>query len=446
MISTNFQSNKFESVMCAIFSKDYDHNIAIDELKDVLYSHNEEFIVKDLKIIEENKYIKDNSKWEVSIKIEYLPVEDNYHYDEKSEEEEKNDELTFYIALIDAKTITSNLKLFKKTLDDKSYNESLEVNYAIHITTEFQNFPLEDYQRQLRLINSIVADTSVFIDISSYSAYSGDWLSYTATFEYPPSLSYLYTINAVYNDEDIENNKENTEYWLYTKGLSRMGINELEIIGIYKSDAVYNDLLDAVAKLFIEKGTAPHGLVFGAAFGVQICVFPFEEAIQKIKIKNNFLGINKEERYNNDTLVLIAVDNNNSYHSLEFYKEKLSNNPIFMLSNFETSLMREAAFEKVDYFIQLLTQYQNEENTQFLVKLGFGEKQIEHLWFEVHSFNDNGYFDATLINTPYNKEEIQLKEGERGMFSIENLTYWQVNTDSVIYTPRNIYLLFDYDV
>ncbi len=444
MISKNFNSNKFESVMCAIFSKDYDHNISIDELKDVLYSHNEEFIVKELNIIEENKYIRDKSKWEVSVTIEYIPIDEEYNDD--IEDEEKNDELTFYIALIDAKTITYNLNIFKKTLDEKSYNESLEVNYAIHITTEFQNFPLEDYQRQLKLINSIVADTSVFIDISSYNAYSGAWISYTATFEYPPSLNYLYTVNAVYNDENIDDNKENAEYWLYTKGLNRMGINELEIIGVYKSKAVYNELLDAVAKLFIEKGTPPDGLVFGAVFGVKVCTFPFEEAIKKINIDDKFIGVNKEDRYNNDTLVLIAVDDDNNYHSLEYYREKLSSNPIFMLSNFETSLMREAAFEKVDYFIQLLTQYKNEENTKFLVKLGFGEKQIEHLWFEVHNFNDNGYFDATLINTPHNEEEIKLKEGERGLFSIENLTYWQVNTEDITYTPRNIYLLFEYEV
>ena len=85
MISKNFNSNKFESVMCAIFSKDYDHNISIDELKDVLYSHNEEFIVKELNIIEENKYIRDKSKWEVSVTIEYIPIDEEYNDDIEDE-------------------------------------------------------------------------------------------------------------------------------------------------------------------------------------------------------------------------------------------------------------------------------------------------------------------------------------------------------------------------
>ena len=56
--------------------------------------------------------------------------------------------LTFYIALIDAKTVTENVpEIFSvNTIKEENYKEALEVNYAIHISTVFQNYPLTDYQ------------------------------------------------------------------------------------------------------------------------------------------------------------------------------------------------------------------------------------------------------------------------------------------------------------
>ena len=480
------KEHRLESWMAAVFSKEYDHNVTIDELKEILAEENS-FIVTELKEIEKENYIRENSKWEVILKAEYIEEYDdcsdcnNKECDNGSEENEcscshshseehqcscshnheensqcgcgddnikQNDELTFYIALIDAKTVTQNVpEIFSvNTIKEENYKEALEVNYAVHISTVFQNYPLTDYQRQLQLLNSIVADASLFLDMSCSTARSGDWLAYTATFPLLPSLDYLYTIHAVY-DDDKDPNK--VEYWFHTHGLYRAGVIELEILGVEDSNAHYGELLNTAAKLFIERGVPEKGFKFTPAYGVSVCWLPWQEALEKLNIDKDFSGSYKDRNdniHNTPSGVLAAVDEKGNYHTMDYYKDKLTDNPIFMLSNFETAIMREAAFEKIEYFIELLAKKKKDEDISFLVKLGYAKEDedpndLEHLWFEVHDFTDDGYFDATLINEPY--KDLNMHGGDRGMHSIENLTDWIIYYKSVHYDSKNIYLLFE---
>ena len=188
------KEHRLESWMAAVFSKEYDHNVTIDELKEILAEENS-FIVTELKEVEKENYIRENSKWEVILKAEYIEEYDDecddecdsdcsceghecshnheeehqcscgHHHEEEhqcscrhgenhqcscgnhDEEVKQNDELTFYIALIDAKTVTENVpEIFSvNTIKEENYKEALEVNYAIHISTVFQNYPLTDY-------------------------------------------------------------------------------------------------------------------------------------------------------------------------------------------------------------------------------------------------------------------------------------------------------------
>ena len=65
------KEHRLESWMAAVFSKEYDHNVTIDELKDILAEENG-FIVTELKEVEKENYIRENSKWEVILKAEYI--------------------------------------------------------------------------------------------------------------------------------------------------------------------------------------------------------------------------------------------------------------------------------------------------------------------------------------------------------------------------------------
>ena len=260
------------------------------------------------------------------------------------------------------------------------------------------------------------------------------------------SLDYLYTIHAVY-DDDKDPNK--VEYWFHTHGLYRVGSIELEIVGVEDSNASYGALLNTCAKMLIERGVPEAGFKFNPAYNVYVCWFPWQEALKKLNIADDVSGSAKDRNdgvHNTPSGILLAVDNDGNYHSLDYYKKELTDNPMFMMSYFETSLMREAAFEKLEYFLELLNKNKGDEKTSFLVKLGYGETEenpndLEHLWFDVHDFTDDGYFDATLINEPY--KDLGMHEGDRGMHSIERLTDWTIYSEEGEYNSRNIYLLFE---
>ncbi|MEI0700946.1 DUF4026 domain-containing protein [Brachyspira intermedia] len=461
---------RLESWMAAVFTKEYDHNMTIEEFRDIL-SQSDEYMVLEFNEIEESKFIRDKSKWEASIKLQYLPMvmdEDEHSCgcghdeggccqdnDEHScgcghnhdDEEENNDELNFYVALVDASSVTENVpEIFSvNTVREDDYKEACQCKYAVHVSTIFDNHPLTDYQRQLKLLDSLVPECSIFLDMSCYTAHSGDWLSYTSTFALPPSLDYLYTIHAVY-DDDKDPNK--VEYWFHTHGLYRVGSIELEIAGVEDSNAAYGALLNTCAKMFIERGVPEAGFKFNPAYNTYVCWFPWQEALKKLNIADDVTGSAKDRNdgvHNTPSGILLAVDADGNYHSLDYYKNELTDNPMFMMSYFETSLMREAAFEKLEYFLELLNKNKGDDKTSFLVKLGYGETEenpndLEHLWFDVHDFTNDGYFDATLINEPY--KDLGMHEGDRGMHSIERLTDWEIYTEENNYNSRNIYLLF----
>ncbi|MCZ9892065.1 DUF4026 domain-containing protein [Brachyspira hyodysenteriae] len=460
---------RLESWMAAVFTKEYDHNMTIDEFRDIL-SESDEYMVLEFNEIEESNFIRDKSKWEASIKLQYLPMvmeEDDHScgcgHDEggccqddeehscgcghNHDEEENNDELSFYVALVDASSVTENVpEIFSvNTVREDDYKEACQCKYAVHVSTIFDNHPLTDYQRQLKLLDSLVPECSIFLDMSCYTAHSGDWLSYTSTFALPPSLDYLYTIHAVY-DDDKDPNK--VEYWFHTHGLYRVGSIELEIVGVEDSNAAYGALLNTCAKMFIERGVPEAGFKFNPAYNTYVCWFPWQEALKKLNIADDVTGSAKDRNdgvHNTPSGILLAVDADGNYHSLDYYKNELTDNPMFMMSYFETSLMREAAFEKLEYFLELLNKNKGDEKTSFLVKLGYGETEenpndLEHLWFDVHGFTNEGYFDATLINEPY--KDLGMHEGDRGMHSIERLTDWEIYTEENNYNSRNIYLLF----
>ena len=488
---------KLESWMAAVFSKEYDHNMTIDEVRDIL-SESDEYMVMEFNEIDKSNFIRDKSIWELSVKLQYLPMvmeeEDHdcgcghdgccggrhshdeehdcgcghshdeghgccggHSHDEEhgcgcghshNEEEQNNDELSFHIAFVDASTVTENVpEIFSvNTVREEDYKEACQCKYEVHVSTTFDNHPLTDYQRQLQLLDSLVPECSIFLDMACYTAHSGDWLSYTSTFALPPSLDYLYTIHAVY-DDDKDPNK--VEYWFHTHGLYRVGSIELEIVGVEDPNVPYGQLLNTCAKMFIERGVPEPGFKFNPAYNVYVCWLPWEEGLKQLNIANDITGSTKDRNdgvHNTPSGILVAVDNEGNYHSIDYYKKELTDNPMFMMSYFETSLMREAAFEKLEHFLELLDKNKGDKNTSFLVKLGYGETEenpndLEHLWFDVHGFTNDGYFDATLINEPY--KDLGMHEGERGMHSIERLTDWTIYSENAQYNSSNIYLLFE---
>ena len=79
---------------------------------------------------------------------------------------------------------------------------------------------------------------------------------------------------------------------------------------------------------------------------------PWDIALKELNIDKDFSGSFKDREdniHNNPSGALVAVDKNGNYKTLDYFKKELSDNPVFMLSSFETEIMKQAAFEKIEY-------------------------------------------------------------------------------------------------
>lgn len=444
---------KASSAMMAMFDNITDGKMEIEEFKSIVASCND-FVTLSLDIVSKEDFFSEESIWEIILRAQYMPMLED-------EEEPKETELVYHVSLLKSsfieKKITTNLaETIKEQFEsEEECEEAISSKYAIYISTFFNDFVVYDYQRHLKLLDTLVPSASVFIDITAFAFKNGSYLSYMATFDLPPSFDNLYSIHAIY-DEDTD--PENVRCWFHTHGLNRAGCIELEILGVKVDETPYSSLLSTVAKMFIERGEPKEGFVFEPIPDMPITWINASDAIKLFNIADDGLGGQKDRGdhvHTYDSGILVAVDKKtNEKKSIEFYRDELLEVSIVFLSSFETFLISQAAMLKVDLFLGLFEQNKSEpdddEDSGFLVKLGYGvqvegsddEDDFEHLWFEVHDFNsEEGIFDATLLNEPFN-DAIGMHEGDRGSHTIERLTDWLIYLDGDQLNVFNIYLIF----
>ena len=70
---------------------------------------------------------------------------------------------------------------------------------------------------------------------------------------------------------------------------------------------------------------------------------------------------------------------------------------------------------------------------------GKEDGQKEHLWFEIVTMTGNRTFMGRCLNEPY--FIAHLHAGDINTYSVEQVTDWQVRTDSGVYTPDDAYLM-----
>ncbi len=398
-------------------------------------SSNKEFALNEFKVEEENSF---------SANIQY-----------KDEEFE----VLFFVAP------TTNLKLeeygFANQITESDLNTAKQQPFLLEVSLFFGEKPLESFHLQLKIMNAIMPDASLVIDFISYRLLSAQWLRMTANSQIPPSPDYLYTIHGVY---DEKGNKK--YYWFHTHGLIRCGTVELEILNVSDGPQQMNDVIQMVVKKFL-KDPAKENEKFQIGYdgmGLHMAWIRWEEALKDMP--SDILG-GMDERQDEDNVhaepsgILFAVEDNNLV-SPQIYAKTLADNPIFYISDEETSRMsalakeRFACFkdafekhaakpEKVSFFKKMLGKKEQEQpQWRFLVKLGLtvdnseSETDREHLWFDVLSI-DGKTIEGELLNQPYWISS--LKQGDVNKYPVDLLTDWLIYGPENDYTTDSIYQL-----
>lgn len=303
---------------------------------------------------------------------------------------------------------------------------------------------------QLRIIDAVIPDKLAVLDCPSEKLLSGRWVELAARSSVMPAPRYLFTVQAVSGEGD--------EVWLHTHGLKRCGLYELEII--CSNQEMYNDhyhIIETLAYRMIEsdKKIEPGEAVFVAELADEnylvVTAVDWETALNFYPdAKLGTAEDREDEVHGEDTYVVMAYrspkdEEEKKYTPVQEYDELLRQNPMFMVSTEETERMKKLAAERIEFMRKGF----DKKGNVVLAKIGLitdrdywaeeneGTKK-EHIWFEVKKIKGN-QVTAVLTQEPYYVSN--MKEGDTGTYSFDDITDWLVFTKECRISPDDAYLL-----
>ena len=324
---------------------------------------------------------------------------------------------------------------------------------------------------QLKLLVAVADDDLLaVVDESGEQIFSGKYIMLAAKSNVMPPPSMLYNIQAVSNS--INDNPEDDEVWLHTHGLARCHLPELEILNSNRKYVhCHCNLLNVVASRLLETGanievTAPICTAYLSDDRYLVTtIVPWTEVIKDYSPK--MLG-GIEDRINGHNtfscVIFVYPDklayDNDECHDINIYNDLLADDPMYFLSVEETNRMRELALERVNFmrnigekhpeYVHLKlglnidkgkkrgVQKQNEKEYLLFV-LQRLQNEKEHLWFVLQRFIDENKIEAKLMNEPYYIKN--LHEGDIAVYTISQITDWEIITPEYRIKPDDIYLL-----
>lgn len=315
--------------------------------------------------------------------------------------------------------------------------------WAIGVETMFGEDPLADFHRQVQVVNAAVPDSPALLDPVSCVLRPGEWTRRVAGTTTPPDPTNLFCVHSVRDDAD-----DNGPLWLHTHGLIRCGGMEWESLGIAR-DNVHGigTLLNTVALIHLDKEAPPSGEPFAVGRNLPLVWLPQRQGLRKFPAGLPGGIKDRDPIHSLPSGILLRKTRNwfRRYRDLNAYGPLLDENPIFWLSDKETTRMSAMARERLGEFLRRFQEHgQQTDDWVFLVKLGYrvdggqSDKDREHLWFQVHAI-DGQRVEATLVNEPY--DIAAMHDGDRGWHDLSLLTDWTVMSKFGRFGPDEIFLL-----
>ena len=313
--------------------------------------------------------------------------------------------------------------------------------HGLHLYMKFGKNPQRSYQLQIKIADKIMPDLAGIMDESAEKLLCARWVRQTAYSSVLPSPASLFNVQAV--------SSPSGEVWLHTHGLIRCGLTELEIL---QSDTEnFNNhypVISTFASYLIDKiadkiDTAYIGCFYNNS-PLVVTRLLWTEGLQQYK-GIDLGGIDdRKDMHNSLTSILFAFtseenEKNGVYTKIPEFNALLANNPLFFISESETKRMSLLAREKYDC---LKTAF-NGTDTHILVKVGLptahdDSPDHEHIWFELQGF-DGESFIAELTQEPYDVPDMH--EGDKGTYTVNDITDWIVYTPNGQITPETAYLI-----
>ena len=289
---------------------------------------------------------------------------------------------------------------------------------------------LADFQTQLRVVEAVSVPGLVAVyDDNALVVRPGKQVRELVRSSVPPRPATLYAIHEMEGKAGM---------WLHTHGLMRLGIPEIELLGLNPSDVQEGyDLIDAVVDVIFGGGEPdPDGVDHGRRGHGGAARSRSRTRSRCSRRRSSRPGASTTSRRR--TIAIPASsssskERNDTPHEL---LERLRNDAVLFKSREETDRQRRLALERFGIFGQLFAIRRN-EGWRFHAKLGFareGDPRVrEHVWFEVRELKP-GELRGVCLNEPV--DGLPFHEGDEGWFKVELLTDWLVVSPEGNFDPE----------
>ncbi len=368
------------------------------------------------------------SKWQASVQVDWGG----------------EDGARTYMIWLEYKEEVNDFHFRRMGFSRQEQDTTLESVWTVGVDATLGENSLVDFHRQLKFLDALALDPPTVMDVAACTLHPGSWVREAATSNTPPEPTNLFSIHAVYDEDN-----EESPVWLHTHGLLRCDCFELEMPNVSRQsmDAL-GELLNTIAVMALSYGMPPPDEPFKIASGLDLVWLPYEKGLRYFA--GNICGAHKDrDEFHCHPSGMILRRSRllylfKTYSTPNDFAALFDDNPLMGISNEETERMSSLAHERLDHFRRYFTQYRDAEGWSFLVKLGYKVDQAaddterEHLWFMVHEL-EAARVDATLLNQPYNIA--RMNEGDRKWHSLDLLTDWAVMCKHGAFSPDKISLL-----
>jgi hypothetical protein len=288
---------------------------------------------------------------------------------------------------------------------------------------------LADFQTQLRVVEAVSVPGLVAVyDDNALVVRPGKQVRELVRSSVPPRPATLYAIHEMEGKAGM---------WLHTHGLVRLGIPEIELLGLNPSDVQEGyDLIDAVVDVIFGGGEPDSEGAITVGEDMEVRLVAFKEALSILPaevVASRSEHEVEEEDHRDPRIVILARERNDTPHEL---LERLRNDAVLFKSREETDRQRSLAIERFGIFGQLFAIRRN-EGWRFHAKLGFsreGDPRVrEHVWFEVRELKP-GQLRGICLNEPV--DGLPFHEGDEGWFKLDLLTDWLVVSPEGNFDPE----------
>lgn len=333
------------------------------------------------------------------------------------------------IIWVEDRDVLGELFVEDEVTDPEELKLALAARFVVGCETQLvPRQALADFQSQLRLIEAAsVAGLVAVYDESALIVRSAARVKEIARAANPPRPSTLYAIHEA---------EGNGRIWLHTHGLPRLGIPEIELLGLGPSDVQEGyDLIDAIVDVVFGGGEPDEDglLAIGEDMEVRLVTVPDALAILPPEVVALRAYEDDDEEHPDPRIAILSRDRSDPpYEAIE----RLKNDGVLFKSREETDRQKSLAIERFGVFGQLFVMRKG-SGWRFHAKLGFprdGDPRVrEHLWFEVQELKP-GRLRGTCLNEPV--EGLAIHEGDDAWFPLEQLTDWVVVTPEGNFDPE----------